>query len=436
MNFASSVLRSSLPRIALLASCAFIAAFSASQAQAGIQYSLEQAHAVPGETVTIRAVLFNDTDSALDWTPPENLVLQWRGNNGSALRSLAALSAGYGSVSVPVNNFVTFAWSAVVPPSLTGLQAVNVEGTPTLLALDTSPLEGSPIAGTPVNAPVLASAPGSRELAPADPATVTAAGASTESGPAPAEVAARPAAHSPFESFRNALSPHDPMYFLLGNKGGLNARFQLSFKFRPFTPPSPDKAGFMNHWYVGYTQTSIWDLSSDSYPFIDTTYNPSLFWQKDAILQSNDRRWFMGLTSGVEHKSNGKEGPDSRSINDVFIQPEFSHRFAGGSTLTFAPRIKAYFKADETTPHYRHYAGDVDWKLRWAQDNGLVLSGMYRQGKDGYATQLDAAWPLRRTFLGMGGYFHVQYFQGYGMTMLDYRQKTSPQVRIGLSLVP
>ena len=79
----------------------------------------------------------------------------------------------------------------------------------------------------------------------------------------------------------------------------------------------------------------------------------------------------------------------------------------------------------------------MDWKLRWAQDDGLVLSALYRQGDSGRrATQLEAAWPLSRTFLRMNGYLHVQYFNGYGETLLGYNQRNDSQVRIGLSLVP
>ena len=38
-------------------------------ALAAISYNLEQAHATPGETVRINAVVFNDTDSTMDWIP-------------------------------------------------------------------------------------------------------------------------------------------------------------------------------------------------------------------------------------------------------------------------------------------------------------------------------------------------------------------------------
>jgi outer membrane phospholipase A len=131
-----------------------------------------------------------------------------------------------------------------------------------------------------------------------------------------------------------------------------------------------------------------------------------------------------------------KGGDDSRSLNDVFIEPAFNYRFDSGSTLTFAPRVKAYF-VDNQNPDYVDYMGRVDWKLRWAQDNGLVLSGLYQQGHHGrHAVQLDAAWPLQRTFLHMNGYLHVQYYEGYGETLLGYKEKVDPQIRIGLSLVP
>src|SRR5690554_84875 len=121
----------------------------AGTASAGITYRLEQTHAVAGETVNVTAVIFNDTDTVMDWTAPKNLVLQWRDHSGHSVRSLAYLQGNQSPLNIPVNNFVKVSWSAVVPTGVNGLQAVNIEGQPTLLALDASPLERSLIAGTP-----------------------------------------------------------------------------------------------------------------------------------------------------------------------------------------------------------------------------------------------------------------------------------------------
>lgn len=411
---------------------AVAATLTASAANAGMSYKLDRATAREGETVGITGLLFNDTDNVIVDAAAKELVLQWRGPEGQIIRSLAYLRSAGGQVNVPVNNFVKFAWEAVVPTGVRGLQAVHIEGEATLLALDTSataPDAAAPDASAPDaiarTAPVTpvvdaGTATGNMQLDPALPRKVAQAGTQP----------------SPFENFRNAISPYEPIYFDVGNRDGRNARYQVSFKYRLFNPNDPAKPEFEDHIYLGYTQTAIWDLHSDSHPFVDTSFKPSLFWRKDALWQSKDRDVFLGLASGVEHESNGRSGNESRSLNFAYIQPEFNYRFDGGSTLTFAPRIKGYFKVDNN-PDYADYAGHVDWKLRWAQDNGLVLTGLYRQGQRGRTTkQVEAAWPLRRTFLNMNGYVHLQYFRGYGETLIGYNHKSSPQVRLGISLVP
>lgn len=415
-------------------------ALLASTANAGMTYKLDRPQALPGETVSITGLLFNDTDTAITWNAPKKLVIQWRNQDGESIRSLAYLAHGSERANVPVNNFVKFAWNAVVPTGARGLQAVNIEGESTLLALDTSPLERSTISGTPAIGPVIdaGAATGPQATDPALPENlVVAAGASVTQGPAVTPAPQQTTPSSGFERFSSAISSYEPVYFDMGNKGGRNARYQVSFKYRLFTPDDPKAPSFEDHLYLGYTQTALWDLHSDSNPFVDTSFKPSLFWQKDALWQSPNKDVFIGLASGIAHESNGKSEDDSRSLNFGYVQPEFNYRFDGGSTLTFAPRLKAYFSLGDKNSDYADYAGHVDWNLRWAQDNGLVLSGLYRQGTQGRTTtQIEAAWPLRRTFLNMNGYLHVQYFKGYGETLLGYNYKSEPQVRVGISLVP
>lgn len=412
---------------------------SMSSASAGMTYQLSSAHASAGETVQIKGLLFNDTDTALNSTPPKNLVLQWRNEQGQAIRSLAYLNSNPSPVSVPVNNFVGFSWRAVVPTGVKGLMAVSIEGDSILLALDTSPREQGPVAGTPADVPIIdaGAAKAGQRTDPLLPHTVVAAtGASATEGPAVASAAPFIAAPTVFENFRNSISPYEATYFDVGGRGGTNARFQVSFKYRLSTPEDPENPTFKDNLYLGYTQTALWDLAGESMPFVDTTYNPSFFWKKDKLWESAKNPWFVGLNTGVEHKSNGKSSPDSRSHNDAYVQPELNYRFEGGSTLTFAPRIKGYF-AEDPGENYAAYLGHVDWKLRWEQDNGLILTGLYRQGQKGRtSTQLEAAWPLKRTFLNMNGYVHLQFMKGYGETLLNYDKNSSSQVRLGLALVP
>jgi outer membrane phospholipase A len=400
----------------------------ATPAHAGLIYALATHEAQPNDELTLSAVLFNDTPSVLNWTPPRTLKVRWHNAAGQVTASSARLVATPQNVALPVNTFARFEWQVQVPAQARGLQGLEIDGQPERLAVL-----------IPVDSRAFArSNPADPTEPPRTPEPQTAAGpGSPAMGIQGSPVDQTSSASSDLsQRFSNAISPHEPVYFDVGGKGGLNARFQISLKYRLFTPDDPTNPGFADSLYLGYTQTSLWDLASDSLPFIDTSFKPSLFWHRDALWQSQDKQTYLGLASGVEHESNGKDGDQSRSLNNVFIQPEFNYRFDQGSTLTFAPRIKSYF-ATSNNPDYTDYAGYVDWRLRWAQDNGLILSGLYRQGKSGHhTTQLEAAWPLKRTFLNMNGYLHVQYFQGYGQTLLGYNQKSEPQVRIGLSLIP
>lgn len=405
----------------------------AGTATAGVSYRLDRPSAAPGDTVTIEAVYFNEGNARATWEAPPELVLQWRGQDGQIVRSLAKLQGGKASYSVPVNNFARMAWSAEVPASARGLQAISIEGQPAMMALDATGRDSGTLASTPAPVPVVDPRTGQ----PVPPAVVTAAGASPEGGPAPNTVAVSSYQQSAFDHFRSAISEYKPVYFDIGTRGQTTARFQISAKYRLFSPSGNRPATWGENFYLGYTQTSLWDLQGDSMPFIDTTFNPSLFWLSDNMWQSESQSWRLGLNTGVEHNSNGKAGDDSRSVNDAYIQPQFNYRFDGGSTLTFAPKVKAYFGVASENSDYADYAGRVDWNLRWAQDNGAVVSAMYRQGDQRRrTTQLDFAWPLQRTWLNMNGYLHLQYFNGYGETLLGYNQRNESQFRIGLSLVP
>src|SRR5690606_2502422 len=95
--------RATLPGLTAVA--ALLTAFGA---HAGMSYRLDTIRAVSGEEIRVQGTLFNDTGSALNWTPPKKLVLQWRDSDGKVVRSLAYLESAPEQVDLPVNNFAAF----------------------------------------------------------------------------------------------------------------------------------------------------------------------------------------------------------------------------------------------------------------------------------------------------------------------------------------
>jgi outer membrane phospholipase A len=420
-------------RAAALATFAVAAAAASSHAYAGVTFRLDRQRAASGEPVRIQALFFNDGNADTRWQAPRTLALQWRDGQGRVLRSEAKLEGGAVDVDVPVGRFSSATWDAVVPPEASGLQAIAIEGEPVLLALDA--VAGAPLAQSPAQQVPAGQSPAQ----PGQAVAATHLGDSDSSGAGPTAGDAHQAPgyfdNQVLDRFRSSLSPYEPIYFDFGTQPHTNARFQLSLKFRISPPADNDAPTFWNNIYFGYTQTSVWDIGKDSAPFRDTSYKPALFWLSDRVWESADQRTSAGFEGGLEHESNGQGGADSRAVNSIYLRPTLRYRFGDGSTLSFTPKIRPKMW-DGENPDLADYRGHVDYLLRWAQDDGLMLSALARQGSKQGSLQLDAAYPLRKLGLsGINGYLHMQYFTGYGETLLDYNQRAASQLRIGLMIV-
>ncbi len=231
------------------------------------------------------------------------------------------------------------------------------------------------------------------------------------------------------------LSENEPVYFIVGTRGGSTARFQLSFKYRLFDRDlgwgrdQPWLAGF----YLGYTQNSVWNLSQQSKPFRDTSYRPSLFWLWQ---RTDDKTWIDALRAGYEHESNGKDGASSRSIDTLFLRPEWHWPLADGKRFEFTPKIYGYLdKADN--PDIQRYRGYVDWRLRYG-DREQFWTAMARVGTAGKGS-LTLDFSQRTRVFGIGplsGYFQAQFFAGYGEDILDYNLRRKSQLRVGFAIIP
>ncbi|MDH3319950.1 MAG: phospholipase A [Betaproteobacteria bacterium] len=231
------------------------------------------------------------------------------------------------------------------------------------------------------------------------------------------------------------ISENESVYFVVGTRSGTTGRLQLSFKYRLFDRElgwGSDQP-WLADFYMGYTQNAIWNLSQASRPFRDTSFRPSLFWLWQ---RSDDKTWIDGLRTGYEHESNGKDGPASRSIDVVFMQPEWQHEFAGGARLEFTPKFYSYLDKEDN-PDIHRYRGYVDWRVRYG-DRERVWSALARTGTAGKGSlQVDFSQRTRVLAFGqLSGYLQVQFFTGYGEDILDYNVHRKSQLRLGFAIVP
>lgn len=265
------------------------------------------------------------------------------------------------------------------------------------------------------------------------------------------------------EKVTRHISAYEPIYLVTGWRGNFNARFQFSFKYR-FLEDRPDHdlddPSDRKPWalrlardlHFAYTQTSLWDLDSPSKPFYDTSYKPTLF------LLHRLRGWAgdigaATLQYGVQHESNGKAGSivpnPSRSLNSLYVAPTFRWWDAAEDFFIEArPRAIAYFHLDDN-PDLDRYRGHLELALRVGRPRGAQLAAYARGSVRGHGSLelnatfpvADLPWPsvLTDSFADprstLGGYLQVQYFNGYGESLLDYNVRRRDQLRFGFTLV-
>nr|WP_198981748.1 phospholipase A [Herbaspirillum sp. ASV7] len=354
-----------------------------------------------------------------DMIPPRQLALQ--------------RVDGDDQITLEQGQFRKIRYRGTLPERLRGtvrIEPIGIDASPVLVAVvRPDPALGPLPAASGLVEPPLADS--SSQVAPVAPsATVLTPGADAS----PLESA--PAAEDILSNNRR-LSFNEPMYFTVGHGGGeTNARFQLSFKFRLFVPEDPRSRSVLDNLYFGYTQFSLWDLSAPSAPFRDTSYRPSLFYYLPDLGIQNSVLSRVGIATGLEHESNGRDGPQSRSINTYFIQPTLNVGNLNDYHLTLAPKLYTYLGPTSDNPDIADYRGHLDLKLAYGKPDGAEVAALLRKGKLGGKGSVETrlSYPLSRLLPGTAGYLMMSYFYGYGESLLTYNQKDPAQLRIGYAL--
>jgi phospholipase A1/A2 len=249
--------------------------------------------------------------------------------------------------------------------------------------------------------------------------------------------------HPMDEFLAKHLSTYEPIYFILGSYPA--AEFQFSLKYRLFSFSNEDNfaENAADHFFFAYTQTSFWDLISRDPSFYDSSYKPSLFFYYTNILQSSSTNLFeLDLQPGAEHESNGKGGTGERSLYTAYLQPTANFRLPQNFFFTLQPRARTYFLVGENNPDIANYRGYVDLlaALGWKDPNSeekvefstkITLGDTWKYP----GLKFDLRFNLARIFWlkAFNPTIQIQYFTGYGQTLLQYNQSSSA-IRAGLCL--
>lgn len=235
-----------------------------------------------------------------------------------------------------------------------------------------------------------------------------------------------------------AVSVYEPVYFLVGGDGGLNAKFQISLRYRLFDGRGEiaSHLPWIDDLYLSYSQTSLWDLNESSKPFRDSSYRPRLFYANYDLARFFDGRLRVGVESGLGHESNGKEGDASRSFNMLYARPTLTLGDPSGLRFFAAPLIHNYI-ADDDNPELKDYRGYVDWVFGFGAKGGLDFWTTLRKGErsDYGSVEANVSYPLAKLSGGdLTGWLMLQYFSGYGESLLDYNRKLDSQWRLGIAV--
>jgi phospholipase A1/A2 len=370
-----------------------------------------------GGVLSVWLAVLNASDRPATYAFPGRLEARLRA--AGADRSITATlrnASEAGETTVPPGAYVRREYVMQVPEGLEGQVVLSVPAiAANAVALDVRQAE--------VVARAAEAAPAAAGTAPAEPPKAP-AGAVEES--------------AAVEFFKEHFSGYEPLYFIAGAVDP-NARFQISFKYQLFsnTGPLVKTLPAFKGLHIAYTQTSLWDLTSTSKPFVDTTYKPEVFYAIQRVDGGHWADWLrLDLQAGLQHQSNGKSGADSRSLNVAYFEPTLVVGKQDEFHFSVAPRVWAYLGSLDENPDIKDYYGNVGVRSTLGWGKGLLLSATGRIGDDANrgALQLDLSYPLMQFLYGnVGLYLYAQYFLGYGESLLHYNERTSG-VRFGFAL--
>ena len=203
-------------------------------------------------------------------------------------------------------------------------------------------------------------------------------------------------------------------------------KFQISLKVKLWQ----DILGTNMDLWFAYTQLSFWQFYNTEFssPFRETNYEPEILlnYRTDTDIFGLMRSRFIQI--GLNHQSNGRGEPLSRSWNRIVANFGFERG-------DFDMVLKAWTRIPESeenddNPDITSYLGYGEIWLGYLWKD-FHIAAMFRNNlrfdENRSALQLELSFPLVERING-----YVQYFVGYGESLIDYNHYTN---RIGVGFM-
>lgn len=221
-------------------------------------------------------------------------------------------------------------------------------------------------------------------------------------------------------------------YFIFGpaigpriTKKNTNIKFQISVAQRLTNATLP----WGTYLYLFYTQKCFWNVLENSMPMTDLNFNPGIGLTKPIFVKNR----YVGKVSLIlEHESNGRDSIESRSWNKVSL----AANIIIDPNLMVAGKIWIPIVDGQNNRDILQYCGLYQTSIQATTDNRKFtgsLTLVRRAGKFfNYNTILELAY---RFSTKANQYFFLQYYNGYGEGLLDYKVFHS-QLRVGIVIKP
>jgi len=221
-------------------------------------------------------------------------------------------------------------------------------------------------------------------------------------------------------------------YFIFGppvgqkiRKDNTNIKFQISIAQRLTKTTLPGGT----YLFLFSTQKCFWNVLENSMPMTDLNFNPGIGLTKPLFVRNR----FVGKINFIlEHESNGRDGTASRSWNRISL----------GGNIMIGPQLIVHGKFwipiidVMENKDILDYCGIYQVGTQFYTPNerfGVAVTLVKRKGWElNYNTIVELNY---RLFKRDNQYLFVQYYNGYGEGLLDYKQYHS-NIRIGLGIKP